>query len=413
MISHHPHLAMVNRYVLCYVAVTVTLPSFGTVAVEERFVMNSYAPVKAIALQRTPAAVIRAAVDVARDALGSDVAFGAIGSRAAEFPIASAKGIRDPRWNSIVVRPHTGLGGEVLARGHPMIVADYASDAHISRDFVEIVARGEGLRAVACAPVLGPAGVEALLYAGAHLEGVLGDRAVTVLEQLSAFASVGLEQIRARELELELARLRERERLAGRLHDSVAQRLFTIGAVAQASRAQGDPNSLIDAIEEIEATAADARRELRETLLKLHRDPENLAFDVQLDGELRLLENVTGCAVRVVRHRTFTRMPDHIARLVIDAAVEGTRNAVKHGHAGVIEVEIVYDEGRLSLAVRSLAVDGPLEQPGSASATGTGTGIRTLRTRAERLGGSLRLTAVSTGRAVLRLDIPYNDMAVR
>ncbi|MEU1272613.1 histidine kinase [Streptomyces sp. NPDC005799] len=374
--------------------------------------MNRYAPVKTIVLQRTSAAVIQAAVDIARDALGSDVAFAAVGSDSTEFPISSAKGIRDPRWSSIVVRPHTGLGGEVLARERPMIVADYATDAHISRDFVEIVARGEGLRAVACVPVLGPAGVEALLYAGAHLEGVLGDRAVTVLEQLGTFASVGLEQVRARELELELARLRERERLASQLHDSVAQRLFTIGAVAQASRAQGDPTGLIDAIEEIETTAADARRELRETLLKLHRDPENLVFDVQLDGEVRLLETITGCTVRVVRRGTFTRMPDHIARLVIDAAVEGTRNAVKHAHAGLVEVEIVHTEGRLSLKVTALAVDTPSEPPHETPAAGTGTGIRTLRTRAERLGGSVRLTGVSAGRATLRLDLPYNDLAV-
>ncbi|MBO4252298.1 GAF domain-containing sensor histidine kinase [Streptomyces griseorubiginosus] len=377
--------------------------------------MNIHAPAKAIALQPTPSAVVRAAVDVARDALGSDVAFAAVGTGSTEFPITSAKGIRDPRWNSIVVRPHTGLGGEVLTRERPMIVADYATDAHISRDFVEIVARGEGLRAVACVPVSGPAGVEALLYAGAHLDGVLGDRAVAVLEQLGAFVSVGLEQIRVRELELELARLRERERLANELHDSVAQRLFTIGALAQASRAKEDPVGHLEAIEEIEATAADARRELRDTLLALHRDPENLTFDVQLDGELRLLEDVTGCTVRVVRRGTFARMPDHIARLVIDTAVEGARNAVKHAHASLVEVEIVRAEGRLSLVVRTLAVDMPPEPAHTppASETGTGTGIRTLRARAERLGGSLRLAAAPTSRAVLRLDLPYNDLAVR
>jgi signal transduction histidine kinase len=404
---------MVSQSALCYVAVTVTLPPFGIVAAEERYVMNSRAPLETIVLQHTSSGVIQAAVDVARDALGSDVAFAAIGSGSTEFPISSSRGIRDPRWRSIVVRPHTGLGGEVLARERPMIVADYATDAHISRDFVEIVARGEGLRAVACVPVLGPGGVEALLYVGAHLDGVLGDRAVTVLEQLGAFASVGLEQIRARDLELELARLRERERLAHELHDSVAQRLFTIGAVAQASRTQGDPAGLIDAIEEIETTAADALRELRDTLLKLHRDPENLAFDVQLDGELRSLESVTGCTVRVVRSGTFTRMPGHIARLLIDTAVEGTRNAVKHAHACLVEIEIVCADGGLSLLVAALVVDTTPEPPDHTPATGTGTGIRTLRTRAKRCGGSLRLTTGSTDRAVLRLDLPYNDVAVR
>ena len=386
--------------------------SLGTAAAEAPLVMAG-APIKAIALQRTPAAVIQTAVDVARDALGSDVAFAAVAAGAAEFPIAAARGIRDPRWSSIVVRPHTGLGGEVLALERPMIVADYATDERISRDFVEIVSHGEGLRAVACVPVFGPAGTEALLYAGAHMEGVLGDRALVVLEELSAFASITLEQIRARELELELTRLRERERIACQLHDSVAQRLFAIGAVAQASRAHGEPEGLLQAIEEIETTAADARRELRATLLQLHRDSDNLTFDVQMDGELRLLEGVTGCTVRVARHGTPKRIPDHVARLMIDTAVEGMRNAVKHAHARLVAVEIVYSARRLSLAVEALRVATSAASPSDTPATGTGVGICTLRTRAERLGGSLELMTVSSGRAALRLELPYSDVACR
>ena len=369
-------------------------------------------PIKAIAFQRTPAAVIQTAVDVARDALGSDVAFAAVAAGAAEFPIAAARDIRDPRWSSIVVRPHTGLGGEVLALERPMIVADYATDERISRDFVEIVAHGEGLRAVACVPVFGPAGTDALLYAGAHMEGVLGDRALMVLEELGTFASVALEQIRARELELELTRLRERERIAYQLHDSVAQRLFAIGAVAHASRAQSEPEGLLEAIEEIEATAADARRELRATLLQLHRDPDKLTFDVRMDGELRLLEDLIGCTVRVARHGTPKPIPDHIAQLMIDTALEGTRNAAKHAHARLVAVEIVYSERRLSLAVEALRVATPAAGPGYTPPTGTGIGICTLRTRAERLGGSLQLMTVSSGRAVLRLELPYSDQAL-
>src|SRR3954467_4471403 len=66
--------SMVSQSALCYVAVTVTLPPFGIVAAEERYVMNSRAPLETIVLQHTSSGVIQAAVDVARDALGSDVA---------------------------------------------------------------------------------------------------------------------------------------------------------------------------------------------------------------------------------------------------------------------------------------------------------------------------------------------------
>jgi signal transduction histidine kinase len=226
---------------------------------------------------------------------------------------------------------------------------------------------------------------------------------------VGTFTTLALEQIRAHELELEVARLRERERLASRLHDSVAQRLFAIGAVAQASRGHTDPARLLDAIEEIETTSAEARRELRETLLQLHRDSEDLAFDVQLDGELRLLEKTTGCSVQVTRRGSSKRLPDHVARLVIDTAIEGIRNAAKHAHARLVVVEIVYNKRSLSLTVEERIVARSPEPSHDTSASGTGTGMYMLRTRAERFGGSLELTRISTGRAVLRLELPCND----
>ena len=371
--------------------------------------MVSTASGKAIALQRTPAAVVATAVGVARDTLGSDVAFAAAADSSAGFPIVATRGTRTPRSRNIVVRPHTGLGGQVLMLERPMIVADYATDPRIGRDFIEIVSQGEGLREVACVPVFGPAGIEALLYAGAREEGMLGDRAVEVLEHLSMLASVGLAQIRARELEIDLARLHDRERLASQLHDSVAQRLFTIGAVAHASRDQADRARLVEAIEEIDVTAAEAQRELRATLLQLHRASDELAFDEQLEGELRLLESVIGCRVHVARRGTPRKVPDHLARLMIDIAIEGARNAVKHARARLVAVEIDYGERTLVVAVEAPLVTWP-ERARDRPARGTGIGICTLRTRAERLGGSLALTTIASGQAVLRLELPCYDL---
>jgi hypothetical protein len=102
------------------------LLSLVTVAGEEQYVVNGHAPVKAIALPRTPSAVVQAAVDVVRDALGSDVAFAAVGSDAAGFPITSARGMRDPRWSDIVVRrtPDSAAKWKRLSLGGGTLAAD-------------------------------------------------------------------------------------------------------------------------------------------------------------------------------------------------------------------------------------------------------------------------------------------------
>src|ERR1700741_5336256 len=237
--------------------------------------MTDHSIAKAISMHRTPEGVIEAAVEHAHAKLAADVGFAALAAPADGFQISQKLGIADPRWSNIVVRPGLGLGGQVLASGRPMLVDDYAHDRRISRDFVEIVSHGEGLRAVACVPVLGPGATEALLYVGSRTAGRLGERALDELRLIAEFAAIGTEQLRTRSLELELDRLREREHLASRLHDSVAQRLFAIGALATALRSESDVATLLEAVDEIEATAADARRELRATLLHLNEDADH------------------------------------------------------------------------------------------------------------------------------------------
>ena len=69
------------------------------------------------------------------------------------------------------------------------------------------------------------------------------------------------------------------------LHDSVAQMLFGIGVAAQQSLQTGDPGVLEDAMREIETTAADARRELRDTLHRLADGDAGLALESRLEAE--------------------------------------------------------------------------------------------------------------------------------
>jgi signal transduction histidine kinase len=349
--------------------------------------------------------LIQTAVEHLQVTLRADVGFAAIAADTSDFRISQTVGIVDPRWNSIVVRPGLGLGGLVLASSRPMGVTEYAADHRISRDFVEIVSSGEGLRTVLCAPVLGATMVDALLYVGSRSGQGLGEQALDLLHHVGSFASATLEHERTLELERELNRLRERERLASALHDSVAQRLFAIGALAMGLRGKSDNESLLQAIQEIEITAGDARRELRETLLDLNDDSDNVSFHVQLSGELSLLESTSGCTTRLTKRGHCRQLPRHIERLLIDAAVEGTRNAIKHSEVRLVSVEVSYDQNRVSLAVIDTHAAVQLTpKPNRPSLVGTGTGLKALRTRGERLGGELTVSIQALGFSVALRD---------
>lgn len=143
------------------------------------------------------AGVLRAAVSAARFCLGADSAFAAVGRRSGGYVITERDGLRDPRWDLVVVRPGRGLGGRVIDDESPALVADYLDDTSITADYRTIV-RAEGLRGLLCVPLAvaddRPAG---LLYVGSRTTGQLADRAVEQTRRIAALATAGLQALAA------------------------------------------------------------------------------------------------------------------------------------------------------------------------------------------------------------------------
>lgn len=144
-----------------------------------------------IALHQTADDVLADAVATARRLTSAAAAFGAVARRSGTFAITLRDGLTDPRWAWIAVRDGRGLGGRVLAERRPVVAEDYLYDGSITGDYRPVV-EAEGLRGIACVPVLGPDGTAALLYAGEREAGVPGDRLVDALARIADMAYVGL-----------------------------------------------------------------------------------------------------------------------------------------------------------------------------------------------------------------------------
>lgn len=371
---------------------------------------------KNIALQPTADLVLQTAVEFAKQTLATDTSFAALPTSNAAYAITMSEGLRDPRVGTLAIRRHAGLGGAVLASQSAMLVRDYPNDTRISRDFVEIITGGEGLHAVVCAPIRSAGQIEALLYVGSHGRAALSDRAVGAIEPIASYAEVGIERLRQEQLEVEISRLRERERLATQLHDSVAQRLFAIGAVARATSSRRGVDSLIAALDEIAAVTREAQSELRGAVVRLTDHPEHVAFEARLLGDLRLLERTAHCRATLVRTGTVRPLPQDVEDLVLDTALEGARNAIKHRHARAVSVSLDYAPERLWLEVREngLRSDGAsaassVEPDGEEPST-SGAGLQVLRVRAARLRGALTLDLGAGGRSSLRLELPLRPL---
>jgi signal transduction histidine kinase len=351
---------------------------------------------------QTAAEVLAAAADATRSLLTVDTSFVAVSDGSGGFPIDITNGIRDMRFRTITVRPGLGVGGQVLLRRAPFSVDDYASDPTITHDFLHVVTEVEGLHGMMCVPVIGPAGVEALLYAGDYRTGVPGDESLQALAAVASVAELTLDQLAAKQREVELALLRERQRVAIGLHDTVAQMLFAIGVSAHYSQRQRDPDALLDALGEIESTAASARQMLRSTLGDLSRSPAGIAFEARLEGEMRLAERTTGCRTVLTRRGDVRELPEPVESLLIDTLIEGIRNAAKHGRARVAVAHLLYDTEQVTLTLQADSAGDSQDWPNA----GAGAGLDLLRARAAQLRGCLAREHVPDDSAIVRLQLP-------
>jgi signal transduction histidine kinase len=361
---------------------------------------------RTVGLQQTTHEILVASAQISRQILGADSTFMAVADGTGAYPMSITDGIRDPQFREITVRPATGLGGQVLLHGRPHRVADYVDDPTISRDFVHVVCDVEGLHGMACVPVNGPERIEALLYTGTRTAGPPSDQTLHTLELVAAHAELSLHQEAVRRQETELAMLRDRQRIATQLHDSVAQMLFTIGAAAHYARQRGNPAALAAALEEIENTAAQARSELRASLHRLSQPAEGLAFEARLAGEASLFERITGCRVKITGRGGRRDIPQPIEDLIIDTALEGLRNAVKYAQARAAVLHLAYQHDAVTLVLQAGTQALRPAHMGEIDQAGTGAGLALLRQRAAQLRGTLELTCDAAGHTLLRLELP-------
>lgn len=356
--------------------------------------------IASVGLHDCESGIVSAAADAIADV--TDVGMAAVHDGHGAYPMAEVRGASHPGWREVSVNAKVGLGGRVLARGVPVAVDDYPTNpaAAFSR-----FAQSDRLHGGACVPVFGPDGIQVLLYASTREDAPLAGVAITQLERVAGAASVGLHHVAARTRERELAVLRERQRLATTLHDSVAQMLFAIGVAAERSRQERDPGIVAGLLEEIQATAALGRRELRDTLARLNRAPDGLAFEALFEAELRLFEHKSGSQVWLTRRGEPRDISRPAEALLIDALREGGRNSIKHGGRGLTLVNLSYESESVVLSLQRELGD-EMAGEGERVTIEPGAGLGVLRDRADRLHGGLDMSIDSDRVAVLRLELP-------
>ncbi len=230
---------------------------------------------------------------------------------------------------------------------------------------------------------------------------------VVTLQDVTALRG---EQRRAAEQERALAMLREREQLAGELHDSLGQVLGYAGLqtdLAAKLIGQGQAREAHALLLRLASVLREAHGDLRQQIMDLRAAP---TAHGPLEASIRRYLQSYGDNYGIATELTLdaeppdSPLPAEAQAQLYRILQEALSNVRKHSGARRVAVGLARSDGTLELTI---ADDGRGFDPG-APADGSHLGLRNMRQRAEQLGGALEIETGPAGTTV-RVRVPIAE----
>lgn len=197
--------------------------------------------------------------------------------------------------------------------------------------------------------------------------------------------------------------LEERARVAGEIHDTLAQGFASIVLLSRAAQRSGSSPDVLPAIEETAQENLQAARRLVEAIRPPELESASLAdaldrqVSASLPGEIQARFRVVGEP---------RRLSGAVEVTMLRAAQEALLNVRAHADAGQVDVTLSYLDDVVALDVRD---DGIGFVPGTVSDRGSltgGQGLRALEQRARSMAGELTIEPNQGGGSVVSVLLP-------
>ncbi len=222
--------------------------------------------------------------------------------------------------------------------------------------------------------------------------GAVADQTAVAVENVRLFAGV-----RGK------AALEERQRLARELHDSVSQALYGIALGAKTARTllERDPAQATEPLEYVLSLAEAGLAEMRALIFELR--PESLEKE-GLAAALKKQAAALKARHEIEVEATLCEEPEaslEAKEAVYRIAQEALHNTVKHAHAANVQIKMECDSEWITLEVSDdgIGFDAQGDFPGHL-------GLRSMRERALRLGGTLEVDSTSGKGTRIYAQIP-------
>ncbi|MEV0220341.1 histidine kinase [Streptomyces sp. NPDC050704] len=252
----------------------------------------------------------------------------------------------------------------------------------------------------------------------------IGGRTLEFLAAMAEQAALAVDYATLLQREREGARRNERQRLARDLHDSIVQQVFSIGMQANAVGVLGARDGPVPAeavrqfAEEVRALSQTVLADLRAMVHELRpASSTRLGLEEAVSALVKSTENRTGLSFRLLFGAELNAVEPDLAEDMYRIVAEAIHNVVKHAEATTVTIRLGVRDHTLTAGVRDdgrgLAASGGRGGSGQGEGDGRttgahwdhGYGLTTMRERAERWGGAMRIRSGKSGTAV-RVVIP-------
>lgn len=241
----------------------------------------------------------------------------------------------------------------------------------------------------------------------------VGERTLEFLAAMAEQAALAVDYATLLQREREGARRDERQRLARDLHDSIVQQVFSIGMQANAVGvlvARGEPvaaESIRGFADEVGALSQTVLADLRAMVHELRPSSSTrLGLEDAVSALVKSTENRTGIGFRLLCGKELADIEPELAEDVYRILAEAIHNVVKHAEATSVSLRIGARHHTLTATVSDDGRGLPKDGPAADGSWDHGYGLTTMRERAERWGGTMRISCHARSGTRVRVVIP-------
>jgi len=335
--------------------------------------------------------------DITRRALelsGADLAVLALpNEEGRRLTITNAEGDGAAATRGVVLPTGQSLSGQVLSTGQAMTSADFAADERASK-----AARGamSQIGPAVVFPLGAPGNVRGVLTIGRRHGAMPFPQAqADFAASFAAQAGVALELAASRVDAERLSLYEDRDRIARDLHDLVIQRLYATGMSLEGTLPMvARPeiaNRISNAVDAMDETIKDIRATIFQLQARGGADQPDLRTDI-----VALVEEMTSLLGFAPSLRLGAGLEADVSQEAAEQALAALREALSNAarHSGASQVDVLVDVDPDGIVTVQVTDNGTGLPPG-----GRRSGLSNLASRAEKLGGELRLDPASPGAA--------------